>query len=96
MVVPLASFGIPLLVVGGFLAQFPFSVYYLFSSQILEARFAGTAYAFMNAISIIGGAISPALAGYLRDATGSFQPGFLMIAATAILGLLLVVTIRER
>jgi len=95
-VVPLGGAGIPLLVAGGFLAQFSFSVHYLFSSQILEPRFAGTAYAFMNAISIIGGAISPALAGYLRDATGSFQPAFLMIAATAILGLALVATVRER
>lgn len=95
-VVPLGGLGIPLLVAGGFLAQFSFSVHYLFSSQILSPRFAGTAFAFMNAISIIGGAISPALAGYLRDATGSFQPAFLMIAATAILGLVLVASVRER
>lgn len=95
-IVPLGNLGIPLLVAGGFLAQFSFSVHYLFSSQILSARFAGTAFAFMNAVSIIGGAISPALAGYLRDTTGSFQPAFLMIAATAILGLLLVATVRER
>jgi len=95
-VVPLGTLGIPLLVAGGFLAQFPFSVYYLFSSQILERRFAGTAYAFMNAISIIGGAVSPALAGYLRDTTGSFLFAFLMIAMTAILGLFLVSTVRER
>lgn len=96
LVVPLGAFGIPVLVAGGFLSQFPFSVHYLFSSQILKGPFAGTAYAFMNAISIIGGAISPALAGYLRDAAGSFQPAFLMIAATALLGLLLVATVRER
>lgn len=96
LVVPLGTFGIPLLVAGGFLAQFPFSVYYLFSSQILSPRFAGTAYAFMNAISIIGGAISPPLAGYLRDTTGSFGPAFLMIAVTAVFGLALVATVRER
>jgi predicted MFS family arabinose efflux permease len=95
-VVPLGTAGIPLLIAGGFLAQFSFSVYYLFSSQILSPRFAGTAYAFMNAISIIGGAISPALAGHLRDATGSFLPAFLMIAATALLGLALVFLVRER
>lgn len=95
--VPLAGpASIPLLLAAGFLAQFPFSVYYLFSSQILEKRFAGSAYAFMNAISIIGGAVSPALAGYLRDTTGSFLFAFLMIAVTAILGLVLVSRVRER
>jgi len=88
--------GVPLLILGGFLAQFPFSVYYLFSAQILPTRFAGTAYAFMNMVSIIGGAISPALAGYLADATGSFLAAFVMIAANAGLGLALIVRVRER
>jgi CP family cyanate transporter-like MFS transporter len=93
---PLGGFGLPVLVLGGFLAQFPFSVYYLFSSQILPERFAGTAYAFMNAISIVGGAISPALAGYLADVTGSFAAAFVMIAATAVIGLGLLAAVRER
>lgn len=88
--------GVPLLIVGGFLAQFPFSVYYLFSAQILPTRFAGTAYAFMNMISIVGGAISPALAGYLADETGSFLAAFVMIAANAGLGLGLIAIVRER
>jgi len=97
LAVPAAGIGgVPLLILGGFLAQFPFSVYYLFSAQILPTRFAGTAYAFMNMVSIIGGAISPALAGYLADATGSFLAAFVMIAANAGLGLALIVRVRER
>lgn len=111
-IVPLAAFGIlaatsaaapfvglgaiPLLVGGGFLAQVPFSVYYLFSAQILPPRFVGTAYAFMNTISLIGGSISPGLAGYLLDLTGTFVAPFAMIAGTAAIGLALVVLTRER
>ena len=87
---------IPLFVASGFLAQFPFSVYYLFSSQILPPKFRGTAYAFMNTTSIIGGAISPALAGFLVDVTGSFFASFVMIAALALLGLGLLLAVRER
>ena len=86
----------PLLILGGFLAQFPFSVYYVFSSQILPTRFSGTAYAFMNTISLIGGVISPSLAGYLADMTGSFFAAYVMIASSAVLGLLLLVSVRER
>ncbi len=92
----LGAGGIPLLVACGFLAQFPFSVYYLFSTQILPPKFQGTAYAFNNTVSIIGGAISPALAGYLLDVTGSFSAAFVMIAANALLGLALLTTVRER
>ena len=92
----LGAGGIPLLVAGGFLAQFPFAVYYLFSAQILPPRFQGTAYAFNNTVSIVGGAISPALAGFLLDVTGSFSAAFLMMAGTAVLGLVLLLAIRER
>jgi predicted MFS family arabinose efflux permease len=86
----------PLLILGGFLAQLPFGVYYLFASQILPARFGGTAYAFMNTVSLIGGAIAPGLAGLLVDLTGSFVASFGMIAAIALLGLGLLARMRER
>lgn len=95
--VPFLQLGaIPLLIAAGFLANFPFSVYYILSAQIMPQKFTGTAYAFMNTISLIGGAISPGLAGYLVDLTGSFLSAFAMIAATAVLGLLLIAATRER
>ncbi len=95
--VPILGLGAtPLLIAGGFLAQVPFTVYYLFSAQILPPRFAGTAYAFMNTVSLIGGAISPGLAGLLLDVTGTFLAPFAMIGITALIGLLLVVRTRER
>jgi predicted MFS family arabinose efflux permease len=85
-----------LLVAAGFLAQFPFGVYYLFSAQVLPKRFGGTAYAFMNTVSLVGGAISPALAGLLADVTGSFAASFGMIGIAAVLGILLCLGLRER
>ncbi len=95
--VPFLGLGaIPLLVAAGFLAQFPFSVYYILSAQIMPQRFTGTAYALMNTVSLIGGAISPGLAGFLVDVTGSFLSAFAMIAATAVLGLVLILRTRER
>ncbi len=96
VVVPFLGLGsTPLLILGGFLAQLPFGVYYLFAGQILPARFSGTAYAFMNTVSLIGGAISPGLAGYLVDLTGTFVAAFAMIAATALIGLALLLRMSE-
>lgn len=88
--------GVPLLVVAGFLAQLPFSVYYLFSAQVLPRKFGGTAYAFMNTVSLVGGTISPGLAGHLADATGSFVAAFAMVAVGSLLGLVIVAAVRER
>ncbi len=88
--------GVPLLLAAGFLAQFPFSVYYLFASEIVPARFGGTAFAFMNTISLIGGSFSPGLAGLLVDVTGSFEASFFMIALTAVIGLATIGIVRER
>ncbi len=97
LAVPVLGLGsIPLLIAGGFLAQFPFSVYYVLSAQIMPPRFTGSAYAFMNTISLIGGAISPGLAGFLLDLTGSFLASFVMIAASAMVGLGLILVTRER
>lgn len=71
-------------------------MYYLFSAQVMPKRFGGTAYAFMNTTSLIGGSISPALAGLLADISGSFAAAFGMMAANAVLGLALVAAVRER
>lgn len=97
LAVPFLGLGAaPLLIAGGFLAQFPFSVYYILSAQIMPERFTGSAYALMNTISLVGGAISPGLAGFLLDVTGSFVASFAMIAATAVVGLALILWTRER
>lgn len=95
--VPFLGLGaIPLLILGGFLAQAPFSVYYLFSAQIVPPRFGGTAYAFMNSVSLIGGAISPGLAGYLLDVSHTFVAQYAMISAASLLAIALIAVTRER
>lgn len=85
-----------LLVLVGFFVQFPFSVYYAFSSQILPERLQGGAYTVMNTTSLIGGTLAPFAAGLLRDVTGLFLPVFLFAAALAGSGLLLMATSHER
>jgi NNP family nitrate/nitrite transporter-like MFS transporter len=96
----LSLFALPwaflLLPVIGFFIQLPFSVYYAFASQILPDRLRGSAYTFMNMISLIGGVVAPLLAGYLLDLTGSFAPSFLLAAAFAVAGLFLTFTARVR
>ncbi|MFQ6013173.1 MAG: nitrate/nitrite transporter [Thermoplasmata archaeon] len=96
----LSAFSLPwaflLLPLIGFFIQLPFSVYYAFASQILPDRLRGSAYTFVNMISLLGGVLAPLLAGVLLDLTGSFAPSFLFAAALAGVGLLLTVTARVR
>lgn len=95
--IPLLAMGAPLLLVAaGFLAQFPFSVYYLFSTQVMPARFGGSGFAFINTTSLIGSSVSPALAGLLVDLTSSFFAAFAMMAVNAAIGLALVFAMRVR
>ncbi|MFQ5986997.1 MAG: nitrate/nitrite transporter [Thermoplasmata archaeon] len=90
------SWAFLLLPIIGFVIQLPFSVYYAFASEILPDRLRGSAYTFMNMISLTGGVVAPLLAGYLLDLTGSFAPSFLFAAALAGAGLFLAVTARVR
>ncbi len=85
-----------LLPLTGFFIQLPFSVYYAFAAQILPDRLRGSAYTFMNMISLAGGVAAPLLAGLLLDLTGSFAPSFLLALAFAGAGLLLTATARVR
>lgn len=50
----------------------------------------------MNTVSLVGGTISPGLAGHLADATGSFVAAFAMVAVGSLLGLVIVAAVRER
>lgn len=85
-----------LLPLAGFFIQLPFAVYYAFSAQVLPERLRGGAYTFMTTTSLIGGVVTPYLAGVLVDASGSFRPAFLLAALLAAVGLLLAATTRAR
>ncbi len=93
LALPWAFLLLPLI---GFFIQLPFSVYYAFAAQILPDRLRGSAYTFMNMISLTGGVAAPLLAGLLLDLTGSFAPSFLLALAFAGAGLLLTATSRVR
>ncbi len=93
LALPWAFLLLPLI---GFFIQLPFSVYYAFAAQILPDRLRGSAYTFMNMISLSGGVAAPLLAGLLLDLTGSFAPSFLLALAFAGAGLLLTATARVR
>ncbi|MFQ5920046.1 MAG: nitrate/nitrite transporter [Thermoplasmata archaeon] len=93
LALPWAFLLLPLI---GFFIQLPFSVYYAFAAQILPDRLRGSAYTFMNMISLTGGVAAPLLAGLFLDLTGSFAPTFLLALAFAGAGLLLTATARVR
>jgi ACS family glucarate transporter-like MFS transporter len=54
-----------------------------------EASVAGTVAGFQNCIGNLAGIVSPAVIGYLRDATGSFTPGLVSASVVAIMGCLI-------
>ncbi len=93
LALPWAFLLLPLI---GFFIQLPFSVYYAFAAQILPDRLRGSAYTFMNMISLTGGVAAPLLAGLLLDLTGSFAASFFLAFAFAGAGLLLTATARIR
>ncbi len=93
LALPWAFLLLPLI---GFFIQLPFSVYYAFAAQILPDRLRGSAYTFMNMISLTGGVMAPLLAGLFLDLTGSFAPTFLLALAFAGAGLALTATARVR
>jgi len=95
MALPPAS-AIYLLPLAGFLAQFPFSVYYVIALRIVPAGFSGTALSFLNATSLIGGTVTPVAAGYLRDVTGGFGAAFQLLMGISVLGAVLVLGLRRR
>ncbi len=90
------SWAILLLPLAGFFIQLPFSVYYAFSSQIMPERLTGSAYTFMNTISLVGGALTPYLAGYLVDISNTFQPAFLLATGLVFMGLVLTLSSKVR
>lgn len=80
-------------VLGGFLAQFPFSIFYFYARDLLPSELQGTALALMNTTSLFGGFLVPLTVGYIVDATGGFQGAFALLGLMALTGLLLTATL---
>lgn len=81
------------IVAGGFLAQLPFSVYYFYARDLLPGDLQGTALAFMNTTSLIGGFLVPIGVGSIVDATGSFSGAFVLLAIMSLVGAILALTL---
>lgn len=80
----------------GFSTQLPIGIYYALSSQTFPKRLTGTAYAFMNVISMAGGVVTPILAGLLLDLTESYQAVFVLAGVLSLAGLLIIQFAWER
>jgi NNP family nitrate/nitrite transporter-like MFS transporter len=89
------SWGALLLPLAGFLAQFPFSAYYVYAREVMPPPFSGSALSFLNATSLVGGTITPYAAGLLRDVTGGFGAAFQMLVGISLLGTVIVLGIRR-
>lgn len=85
-----------LLVVIGLLSvviQLYFGPLFAVPARIFGPSLAGLSSGFGNFCANLGGFASALLLGVLRDATGSFTPGFLALAALALIGFLAVLAL---
>jgi MFS transporter, ACS family, tartrate transporter len=61
----------------------------------LKGKSMAAGIAAMNTIGMIGGFIGPYVMGRVKDATGSYQPGFLIFAAPALLAFAILIRMRH-
>jgi ACS family tartrate transporter-like MFS transporter len=63
-------------------------------STFLKGKGAAAGLATINMVGILGGVIFPPLMGYLRDHSGNYRSGFLMLSATTLAATAVVFTLR--
>jgi ACS family tartrate transporter-like MFS transporter len=63
-------------------------------STFLKGRGAAAGLATINMVGILGGALYPPLMGYLRDRTGNYRSGFLLLSASMLAATGVVFTLR--
>ena len=71
-------------------------VFWCIPSTILRGTAAAGGIALVNAIGNAGGFLGPNLLGQVKDATGSFSSGFLVLAGLTLLGAALMLRLRRR
>jgi ACS family tartrate transporter-like MFS transporter len=62
--------------------------------MVLGGTAAAAGIALINAVGNLGGGVGPPVMGWLRDLTGAYRGGLLVLACALILEAALVVTIR--
>ena len=70
------------------------SVFWSIPPIFLQGTAAAAGIALINAMGNLGGAVGPSVMGWLRDATGAFQGGLLVLAGALVLEAILVVSLR--
>jgi ACS family tartrate transporter-like MFS transporter len=70
------------------------SVFWAIPPMLLAGTGAAAGIALINAIGNLGGFFGPSIMGWLRDATGGYSGGLLVLAAALIVEAVLVVTLR--
>jgi ACS family tartrate transporter-like MFS transporter len=89
---------VPLLVLSFMLSQVGqrsvMSVFWAIPPLFLGGTAAAAGIALINSIGNLGGAVGPSVMGWLRDATGGYSAGLLVLAFALVLEALLVVALR--
>ena len=62
--------------------------------MILAGTAAAAGIALINAIGNLGGAVGPSVMGWLRDATGAYTGGLLVLAGALVLEAILVMALK--
>jgi ACS family tartrate transporter-like MFS transporter len=92
------SHSLPLLVLSFTLSQIGqrsvMSVFWSIPPMVLGGTAAAAGIALINAVGNLGGGVGPSVMGWLRDLTGAYQGGLIVLACALILEAALVVTIR--
>lgn len=90
---------IPLLLmvvaVNSIFLQFYFGPLFLVPVEVLGQRVAGTATGFSNLFANIGGVLTAYALGMVKDKSGSFTAGFIMIGAMCAIGVVLAVVLAR-
>ncbi len=72
------------------------AVFWTIPQSYLSRQSAPRAIGMVGMLGSIGGALIPVVIGRLKDATGSFTQGFLVVAAVLLIGAVLVLAMRSR
>jgi ACS family tartrate transporter-like MFS transporter len=70
------------------------SIFWSIPPKLLAGTGAAAGIAFINAIGNLGGAVGPSVMGWLRDVTGAYTGGLLVLAAALVLEAILVMTLK--
>jgi MFS transporter, ACS family, tartrate transporter len=89
---------LPLLILGFTLSQIGqravMSVFWSIPPILLAGTAAAAGIALINAVGNLGGAVGPSVMGWLRDATGAYTSGLLVLAGALVLEAMLVMTLK--